>query len=203
MINEDLRPKELDRVKLLDWVMIIGGAIAIGTTGIIGLGIKAYNNALDPQRAEAVAKTMINYRIPGGSQGKFGIKFAGMKLAIVHSKTSPPDVEIFVMQTPLNRDTQNQEDIERIRTPLEPTPIEFEVTSSSIQKLKFCNIPMDVTIDQGDYTLEKDDQTSIVPAVQYSASTIKNEQRLIVEVQALGKNAKQKALAVFQSIKCK
>lgn len=201
MNDEDLNPKPLDRVKLLDWVMIIGGAIALVTTGIIGLGIKAYNNALDPERAEAVAKSIIDYRIPSGSQGKFGIKFAGIKLAIVHSKTSPPDVEIFVMQTPLNRDTQNQENIERLRTPIEAAPTEFEISSSYNQSLKFCNQPLSVTIDEGHYTLE--DQSSSIPAVQYSASTIINNERLVVEVQALGKNAKQKALAVFKSIKCK
>jgi len=201
MNDDQLTPKQLDRVKLLDWVMIIGGAIALVTTGIIGLGIKAYNNALDPKRAEAVAKSIIDYRIAGGSEGEFGIKFAGIKLAKVHSKTSPPDVEIFIMQTPLNRDTQNQEDIERLKTPIKLTPTEFEIVSSSSQNLKFCNQPLDVTIDEGNYTLE--DQTTNIPAVRYSASTIINEQRLIVEVQAMGKNAKQKALAIFKSIKCK
>jgi hypothetical protein len=201
MNNEDLRPNQLDRVKLLDWVMIIGGAIALIATGMIRLGFKAYNNALDPQRAEAVAKSIIDYRIPGGTQGKFGIKFAGIKLAIVHSKTSPADVEIFVMQTPLNRDTSRQEQIERIRTPLEPTPTQFEVVSSSKENLKFCNQPLNVTIYEGSYTLE--DQTSRLPAVQFSANTTFKNERLIVEVQALGKNAKQKALNVFQSIKCK
>jgi hypothetical protein len=201
MNDEELKANQPDQVKFLDWVMIIGGAIALLTTGMIRLGFKAYNNALDPQRAEAVAKSIINYRIPGGSQGKFGIKFAGIKLAIVHSKTSPTDVEIFVMQTPLNRDTRRQEDIERLRTPLEPTPTQFEIFSSSTQNLKFCNKPLTVTIYEGSYTLE--DQTSTLPAVQYSATTTINNERLIVEVQALGKNAKQKAATVFQSIQCK
>lgn len=202
MMNDlDFKPHQLDRVRFLDWVMIISGAIALVTTGLLGLGIKAYNNALDPKRAEAVAKSIIDYRIPGGTQGKFGIKFAGIKLAIVHSKTSPPNVEIFVMQTPLNRDTRRQEEIERLRTPIEPTPTQFEVYSSSLEKLQFCNKPLTVTIYEGSYTLE--DQSSTLPAVQYSASTIINNERLIVEVQALGKNAKQKALSVFKSIKCK
>lgn len=201
MNNEPLTPSQLDKVKLLDWVMIIGGAIALVTTGIIGLGMKAYSNALDPKRAEAVAKSIIDYRIPGGSQGEYGIKFAGIKLAKVHSKTSPPDVEIFVMQTPLNRDTQNQEDIERLRTPLQPKPAEIEVLSSYSQNMKFCGKPIDVTIEQGIYSLE--DRYSTIPAVQFTVSTIANDERLIVEVQALGKNAKQKALTVLRSIKCK
>ncbi|XWK87511.1 MAG: hypothetical protein U7127_25480 [Phormidium sp.] len=201
MNNEQLTPNQLDKVKLLDWVMIIGGAIALVTTGIIGLGMKAYSNALDPKRAEAVAKSIIDYRIPGGSQGEYGIKFAGIKLAKVQSKTSPPDVEIFVMQTPLNRDTQNQEDIERLTTPLQPTPTEFEVVSSYSQNMKFCGKPIDVTIEQGIYSLE--DRSSNIPAIQFTASTIVNDERLIVEVQAIGKNAKQKALAVLNSIKCK
>lgn len=201
MNDTDLQPNQLDRVRFLDWVMLIGGAIALVTTGILGLGIKAYNNALDPKRAEAVAKSIIDYRIPAGSQGKFGIKVAGIKLAIVHSKTSPPDVEIFVMQTPLNRDTRQQEELERLRTPIEPTPTQFEVYSTTQQNLQFCNKPLNVTIYEGSYTLEN--QSSTLPAVQFSASTIINNERLIVEVQALGKNAKQKALAVFKSIKCK
>ena len=201
MEDIDLKPNQLDRVRFLDWVMLIGGAIALVTTGIFGLGIKAYNNALDPKRAEAVAKSIIDYRIPSGSQGKFGIKFAGIKLAIVHSKSLPPDVEIFVMQTPLNRDTRKQEEIERLRTPIEPTPTQFEVYSTTQQNLQFCNKPLNVTIYEGSYTLENQD--SRIPAVQFSASTIMNNERLIVEVQALGKNAKRKALAVFNSIKCK
>lgn len=201
MEDIDLKPNQLDRVRFLDWVMLIGGAIALVTTGIIGLGMKAYNNALDPKRAEAVAKSIIDYRIPAGSQGKFGIKVAGIKLAIVHSKTLPPDVEIFVMQTPLNRDTRQQEEIERLRTPIEPTPTQFEVYSTTQKNLQFCNKPLNVTIYEGSYTLEN--QNSKLPAVQFSASTIMNNERLIVEVQALGKNAKQKALAVFNSIKCK
>lgn len=201
MNDKDLQPNQLDRVRFLDWVMLIGGAIALVTTGILGLGIKAYNNALDPKRAEAVAKSIIDYRIPAGSQGKFGIKVAGIKLAIVHSKTSPPDVEIFVMQTPLNRDTRQQEELERLRTPIEPTPTQFEVYLTTQQNLQFCNKPLNVTIYEGSYTLEN--QSSKLPAVQFSASTIMNNERLIVEVQALGKNAKQKALAVFKSIKCK
>ncbi|OKH38124.1 hypothetical protein NIES2119_11245 [[Phormidium ambiguum] IAM M-71] len=201
MNDTDLQPNQLDRVRFLDWVMLIGGAIALVTTGILGLGMKAYNNALDPKRAEAVAKSIIDYRIPAGSQGKFGIKVAGIKLAIVHSKTSPPDVEIFVMQTPLNRDTRQQEELERLRTPIEPTPTQFEVYSTTQQNLQFCNKPLNVTIYEGSYTVEN--QSSTLPAVQFSASTIINNERLIVEVQALGKNAKQKALAVFKSIKCK
>jgi len=199
MTNEQLTQNH-DRVSVWDLVMIMGGAIALVATGLIGLGFKAYNNALDPRRAEAVAKSMIDYHISSGSQGKFGIKFAGIKLAIVNGKTSPPDVIILVIKTPLNRDTNDPDEDDNLQRRLRgQTEEEFQVMSSRTEIKKFCNQNLNVTIDQG--TLENQDKT--VPAVQYSASTTLNNEKLIVVVQALGKNANQKALAVFQSIRCK
>ncbi|MFQ3617700.1 MAG: hypothetical protein SNJ57_16125 [Cyanobacteriota bacterium] len=65
-----------------------GGAIALGgllviVGGIVGLGDKAIRNATDPARAEAIAQSIMNYRIPGKVTGLFGINIGSVKMGVV------------------------------------------------------------------------------------------------------------------------
>lgn len=202
MNNEQL-PLDKYRVTFRDLAMILTGAIALVTTGVIGLGIKAYNNALDPQRAEAVAKSMIDYKIPGGAEGKFGIKVAGVKVALVNSKTSPPDLELFIMKTPLNKETTSNDPEEKSTINITPTQSqeEFKVTSTRRQNLNLCGQNVNVKIEEGKQKL--DNRPSPVFTVQYSATVTVSNEKLTAIVEAYGKNAKQNAINVFQSLKCK
>ncbi|WOB42432.1 hypothetical protein HNI00_04130 [Thermoleptolyngbya oregonensis NK1-22] len=72
-----------------------GGAIALGgllviVGGIVGLGDKAIRNATDPARAEAIARSMMDYRIPGQVHGLFGINIGSVKMGVV---TNAPPAE--------------------------------------------------------------------------------------------------------------
>lgn len=75
-----------------------GGAIALGgllviVGGIIGLGEKAIRNATDPARAEAIARSIMDYRIPGQVHGLFGINIGSVKMGVVTNAppTGSPD----------------------------------------------------------------------------------------------------------------
>jgi len=76
-----------------------GGAIALGgllviVGGIVGLGEKAIRNATDPARAEAIARSLMDYRIPGQVHGLFGINIGSVKMGVVTNAplTGSPDV---------------------------------------------------------------------------------------------------------------
>ncbi len=77
----------------------VGGALLVGA-GLTGLGAKALDSATDPQRAEAIAKSILDYSIPGGSKGTFGAKIGGIRVALITSTSTPPDSELFIAQIP-------------------------------------------------------------------------------------------------------
>lgn len=71
-----------------------GGAIALGgllviVGGIVGLGEKAIRNATDPARAEAIARSMMDYHIPGQVHGLFGINIGSVKMGVVTNAPPP------------------------------------------------------------------------------------------------------------------
>lgn len=83
-------PPAVYRMSLLE-----GGAIALGgllvlVGGIVGLGDKAIRNATDPARAEAIARSIMDYHIPGQVKGLFGINIGSVKMGVVTN--APPDV---------------------------------------------------------------------------------------------------------------
>jgi hypothetical protein len=101
------------RVSIWEGIAIGTGAIFLGLVGLAGLASKALDNAYQPQRAEAIARSMIDYDIPGGSIGKFGANIGGAKIAVVSSRrypagiTPPPpaiaapsQLELFIAQIP-------------------------------------------------------------------------------------------------------
>jgi hypothetical protein len=71
-----------------------GGAIALGgllvlVGGIVGLGDKAIRNATDPARAEAIARSIMDYHIPGQVKGLFGLNIGSVKMGVVTN--APPN----------------------------------------------------------------------------------------------------------------
>ncbi|HEY9636208.1 MAG TPA: hypothetical protein V6D14_22570 [Coleofasciculaceae cyanobacterium] len=189
-------------VRIWEVILIVMGAIALVGVGIIGLLTKASTNALDPARAEAIAKSLIDYNIPGGSQGVFGINIGSAKLAWVRSTSEPPDVILFVGKTPITKET----DKDQLNKGFENTPSnnidqEFTVTASRVENKQFCGKTIPVTVEEG--TQAFSNQPSSVPAIRYTASTTEeNIERRVILI-ANGNNAPQKANTVFRSLRCK
>ena len=111
-------------VSVWEGIAIALGAIALGITALIGLGAKAARNTLDPQRAEAIARSLMEYEIPGGSHGVVGINIGGLKAAVIHSSSygpglardgkqgdyKPPEVELLIAEDPVVKDQNNKND---------------------------------------------------------------------------------------------
>ena len=205
-------------VTVWEGIAIALGAIGLVIVALVGLGVKAVRNAVEPQRAEAIAKSLMDYQIPGGSYGVVGINIGGLKAAMVRSSSSglghirdskqgdysPPEVELLLTEAPANDQTEDDDSWEisndNLSSSYEPQS-EFKAITSRTEIKLFCGKNISVTIQEGTFTLTNSQFS--VPAVRYDARAVfKNTQRS-VELTTTGKNAKQKAVAVFNSLKCK
>jgi hypothetical protein len=188
-------------VRVWEMILIVMGAIALIGAAVVGLGIKVLNNAYSPIRAEAIAKSLIDYRIPGGSQGVFGINIGSAKLAWVQSNTNPPDVILFVGRAPVNKETdQSQANRGFDQPPTSTAEEQFTVTNSRVENRYFCGSTVPVTIETGQQTLT--DNSSTIPAIRYTVRTTENNFERIVVLVANGNNASEKADNVFNSLRC-
>lgn len=203
-------------------IAIAGGAILLTLIGLAGLGVKALTNAFDPQRAEAIAHSMIAYEIPGGARGVFGANVGGGKMAVLSSlawaepppnpavAAAPPAVELFVARIPL---TGEMKELDGTDLAARPTyelfsgfsfsyqaPEAFQVNNSRVENKAFCGVQTPVTIQQGMLTIAEE---VTFPAIRYQAEVVLDADEHMVVVSALGETAAQDAARVFGSLQCK
>jgi hypothetical protein len=163
---------------------------------------------------------MASYTIPGGSKGLFGTNVGGGKAAVIGStavlQASPPlldappvtlpEVELLVAQVPIQSGSDVETDLgsEFLFSGFSfsnQTPDAFQVTTTETQEKPFCGAIAPVKIEEGNLTLTAGTQP--VPAVRYEAQVTLDEEEHVAVVSAAGKNARENAAAVFESVKCK
>lgn len=186
-------------VRFWEIILIVIGAIALISLGLIGLGIKALNNAFDPARAEAIAKSFMDYKIPG-AQGIVGFHIGAIKLAAVQSSTNPPDVILSISETPVKKEIGREDaDLDV------PFQIDFGGTftakTSRIDLRSLCGQTVPVTIATGEKTFT--DQPGALPAVRYSAQATEADIEREVTLITTGNKAEEKAANVFSSLQCR
>lgn len=213
-----------------------GMAIAVGSVllvamGSAGLVYKFFVNAANPQRATLIAKSLINYNIPG-AEGVFGANLGGAKVAIVSSPSFPKDaatltdinptsvkgVELFVARLPLDVETTPPQDLTQPPSTSNISPSydpfsasdfsfsyrsgeEFTVTQEKVEEKIFCDQKVPVRIQQGNLALSS--QAMPIAAVKYDASAPVGNSKRQVTITAIGPTAKQDAALVFNSLNCK
>jgi hypothetical protein len=205
-------------VSIWEAIAIFAGAIFLIAVGVAGLGLKTLNNAFDPKRAEAIAHSLLEYNIPGGSEGTFGTNLGGAKVAVVastrklpvlQSEVLPPsEIELFIARIPINEVTTAVDSEEEFSNEFFPgfsfsSQVEaaFKPINSRIENREFCGVSTQVTIQEGSLVLS--DQAPPIPAVQYQARAVKDAERNVAVLSAAGQNAKENAAKVFESLKCK
>lgn len=192
-------------VSLWEFLLITLGALGLIGLGTVGLGLKMLNNAFSPWRAEMIARSLIDYKIPGGSEGVFGVNVGGAKLASVRSQTTPPDVVLLVSKTPLNKDAGSDEqqaleqDLEARNA--ETTSNNFVVTASRTDNRLFCRQMVAVTIETGQQTFNE--YPIPLPAVRYTAKASDATAQRLAILTVNGLDAEQKADQVFRTLECK
>ncbi|NJO79565.1 MAG: hypothetical protein HC827_14310 [Cyanobacteria bacterium RM1_2_2] len=204
-------------VSIWEGIAILGGAILLIAAGLAGLGVKALGNAFDSQRAEAIAQSLMDYDIPGGSKGFFGTNIGGGKMAVITSNEmvpleaqQTPAIELFTARMPLNRETDTE--AKSLPTPQPRNelfsgfsfsyqdPAAFQITQAQTEQKPFCGALTPVEVQQGALTIAGG--AVPVSAVKYEVKRVLDDESHIVVISALGDQAAQQAAAVFESLQC-
>lgn len=211
------------RVSPWEVIAVLGGAVFLVAVGVAGLGIKATNNAFDPNRAEAIAQSMMRYEIPSGSRGLFGTNLGSGRIAVVGSQegiqapvdavsgstTQLPKSELFLARIPIDEKTDPPNtELDLLGNQLFFNGFSFsyqmegafQVKTTHTENHRFCDATVPVKIEEGTLTLA--DQRSTVPAARYEVSTERDADTYIAIISTLGENARSHAESVFRSLKC-
>lgn len=206
-------------VSIWEGVAVATGAVLLVITGLLGLGVKALNNAFNPERAEATAHSLMDYKIPGGAQGVFGANVGGAKVALVVSQTKLPGTAASSTANPFIPMTQlliarvpndNESDEKLAGSPLDQFsflgfPITFEPqdmfqpSAARTESQPFCTTIAPVRIHKG--TLISSQRS--VPAIRYETEVLIDGTHHIAAIFAIGDHAEANAAATFSSLKCK
>lgn len=216
------------KVSIWEGLAVVGGAILIVAVGLAGLGLKALGNAFNPQRAEAIAQSVIGYQILGGSKGFFGANIGGGKIAVVTSTvtvTVPVDqaasqivpvIELFFAQMPLEEPKSLEEPRPEDGSVMTPQPenelfsgfsfayqdpAQFQIQQAQVEQKAFCGAVVPVDVEQGQLTVAAG--AAPIPAVKYELKRILETQSQVIVISAVGDQASAKADQVFGSLSCK
>lgn len=205
------------RVSIWEGMAIAASAVLLVAVGLAGLSVKALNNAFDPSRAEAIARSMVDYKMPNGSKGLFGTNVGGGRMAVISSTTllstaSPgdavilPEVELAIARVPVQTGTDVEEEFgnEFLFSGFSfsnQTTDTFQITKTRTEIRSFCGTIAQLKVDEGTLTLAN--QMPPMPAVRYQTQVMLEQDNQIAIVSAVGQNAPVNAAIVFDSIKCK
>lgn len=182
-----------------------GGAVLLGIGLIVALGYvvkQTLNMSLDPKKAEETAQSIMDYKIPGGSQGLMTMNLRGVEIAMVTSASKRQEVMLMVGQMPQNLAGDSAQMQKSLENSLEKqTTQQFKSTSKRVDSKQLCGQPVKVTVSEGEMTAVG--QTDAVPALSYQAIVSHNNKMLFVQVMTSGEKASSKAAEVFNSLQCK
>lgn len=197
---------------------ITAGAVLLVMAGLMGLGEKAIRTATNPARAEAIAQSLADYSLPGGSKGVFGINIGSIKMAVVTnppSKLEPSSVELLIARTPITTDPEAiAASPEAVSTPDNFILVsfgsfslaydlegQFQTQSTQQERKLFCDNVVPVTIRRGSVT--SDSGGSVLPAVRYEATSQIDDREHQIILTTAGDEAQKHAEAVFTSLRCR
>jgi hypothetical protein len=195
------------KVSIWEVLAVAISAILLIAAGVTGLAYKFFVSASNPERATAIADDIMDYELPGKAEGRFGVNFAGAKVALLSNKTA--DVKLLVARVPVNKDTDRRETeqwLEKFLISSETSSTlmgmekSYVVNASRVENQNFCGATTPITITEGQLTLPK--SNAAVFAVNYKASLTLPGTRYSVVILAEGQQAKQNAAAVFRSLNC-
>ncbi len=186
---------------LAELLLIVGAAGILFSAALLNIGIQAAKNALNTEKAEAIAKSMIKYKIPDGSNAQIGLNIGAIRIALVTSKTNPPPVGLLIARIPVNPET-NRSKIKQDFTGWYKNWVEQRIkfTSSYTETKKLCGTEVPVIIQEGELVLEN--QTSSIPITQYIANVTFPDSERVVVIFTNGQKAKENAASVFNSLQC-
>jgi len=156
--------------------------------------------SFDADKAEATARNIVDYEIPGGSQGFMSMDMGMMEFAGVMSATDTGTVLVVgrmneqAMQggDPTAMEKAAQEGMQQSGT-------SFSVENQRTEPRQLCGQPIQLTVLEGRQTTPGQGSEA---AVTYQGFTIYEGEGIFVSLTTTGSDALAKADAIFDSLQC-
>jgi hypothetical protein len=191
-----------DRIKKREVLLVGLGAGLIVTFALYELANQFFGKIKNPKQAESIVDQVVQYAMPGGSQGLKSFKTNTEAFALVGNRQNPPNLLLLVSQAPIEptpaAGSPNLAEELDIPSALVGTWRSLATTTESRQ---FCGKTVPVTIRQGNYRLLESPQ-QLVTMREYQIVYPQKTTQTSIQLFAIGPAAAQQMDTVFQSFKC-
>lgn len=155
----------------------------------------------DPVKAEQVAREMIDFEIPGGSKGVFAMDMV-YRMAVVSDLADPPKIALVVATVPATGSGMSREDLERqMRQSMDQQMKQQSISLVETQTKEYalCDHPVQVVVQRG--TVQRPE--GAVDMAIWQTTVVRDEDIMVLHVNAAGPDADATAQQVFDSVRCK
>lgn len=183
--------------------------VGIGCAGLLVLGVgaiatlmfvvqRSLNMSFNGGQAEETARKIVDYQIPGGSKGFMSMDMGMMQFAGVMSAADPSTILVVgrVNEQGMQGDPAMLE--KAAQDGMQQSGTSFTVENQYIEARQFCGQTIDLTVLEG----KQFSGTESEAAITYQAFAIYEGQGIFVSLSTSGADAKAKADAIFNSLKC-
>lgn len=189
-----------DCVHILEMTAISFGAIALIGAAVLGLVNKLTTNMHQPQRAEKIAKHLIDYQFPDKSMGQMGLSIGAESFAVVTDRAQDPSLRLFVQASPVDW-------VERTSTLVREYALgagwrgKWDSVTDENKSVRYCNQTVNLEISRGLWAI--DETTPALNAIEYTLDVTVNDYDQTIRILATGLNAETRAKQLLDSIQCR
>lgn len=199
---EDIQTMPHYPVKLYEIFGVGLGAMLIVAFALFELANQFFTKIKNPEQAESIIKQVVEYEMPGGSQGLKSLKTNTEAFALVGNRQNPPSLLLLVSKTPVEKHdgeaSMNLVDELNIPTALVGT---WQNVRTTVENKRFCDQIMPVTIRQGTYRLIESPRKQVEMREYMIVQPLKNTQHRI-QLFGIGSEGARQLEAVFRSFTC-
>jgi hypothetical protein len=177
--------------------------VVLGVVGVVALGFfvqRATKISFDSGAADEVARDIIDYEIPEGSEGFMSMDMGIFRVAGVMSQNAPESTVLVVGELSAAAMQGNKAEVEEaMRRSIEQQQQTITVQGQSVEPRDICGQTVQMTIVEGQQTVEG--QTA--EALSYQLFLVHEGQGIFVALTTTGSDTQGRAEQVLQSIGCK
>ncbi len=189
-------------VKLYEIFGVAFGAILIVAFALYELANQFFTKIKNPAQAESIVEQVVEYKMPGGSQGLKSLKTNTEAFALVGNRQNPPSLLLLVSKTPVEKHDGeaaiNLVDELNIPTALVGT---WQSVRTTVENKRFCDQIMPVTVRQGAYRLIESPRQLVEVREYMIVQPLKNTQHRI-QLFGIGTEGARQLETVFRSFTC-
>lgn len=182
---------------LIPVLLILGASVA---AFFFGYKFITKNFVVDPSRAEKTARSIMEYRFPGGSQGLFAMNIMGMEMAAVQSRRTPPEAALILASFPPFMASQADENFERSVRDNFSNRRNLKVKSTRRIKKRLCGRRVTVVVQNG--TMDDGGNRSR-PMTSYQSMVEHKSDLIFILAMGYGQNGESHAARIFETLRCR